>query len=182
MQQKMAEKDAPKQQPSNAITLQQAAAICQKSDKWVRNLVTNGFLIQEKRGQYSPVNLVRGVIAYYDNLAESSSKKAKANAATDARTREIELRIAKQTGVLFPVDDSLAILSDVLTSARAEFAGLPAAHTRNVDERRRLEASIDAIFARLADKAGKYGEALRSGQDALEAVGEDATGGMGGQA
>ena len=178
----MANKDARSPSTSNSVTLRQAAAICQKSEKWVRNFVNDGFLTQERRGEYSPVNLVRGVIAYYDHLAEISSRKAKANSATDARTREIELRIAKQSSVLFPVEDSLAILSDVLTSARAEFAGLPAAHTRDVEERRSLEASIDAIFARLADKAGKCSEALRSGQDALEAVGDSAPGGMGGSA
>jgi len=58
------------------------------------------------------VSLVRGVIAYYEDLQSKNSKTASASRATDARTREIELRIKERSRELIPIDDARAEIAD----------------------------------------------------------------------
>ncbi|MCA1776056.1 MAG: hypothetical protein LC676_10735 [Loktanella sp.] len=161
-----------KQQAGQRLTLPQAAALVQKSDMWIRGLVRDGFIHQEKRGEYMPVNLIRGVIAYYESKLTEATKSATATKATEARTREIELRTAERARKLIPVEDSLMITSEIAQSARAEFAGLPARLTRDLETRRAMEAAIDEIFQRLAQKIGERGEALRTGSVDLDTIGE----------
>lgn len=151
------------------MTVAQAAAMCQKSVRWVQNLTSAGWIAQEKRGEYIPINVVRGAIAYYEDKIAQNSKAAAASRATDARTREIEMRMAERARKLVPIEDSMSILAEVVQMTRAEFGGLPARYTRDMAERRRLEKEIDDSFSRLERTASQRREALASGSFDMEA-------------
>lgn len=154
------EDDKPKGQ---TITLQQAATLLNRSVSWVQKLVTDGYIVRAGTNQYSVVAIVRGLIAYYDDLLEKTNKAAAASRATDARTREIELRIAERRRDLIPQEDARAVVSEMAAMIKAEFSGLPARFTRDLAERRRLEQEIDGSFDRLAAAARNAGTALATG-------------------
>lgn len=145
------------------ITAAQAAVLLGRSERWVYNLVQGGYITKEAYGQYSVVAVVRGAMAYMDEQIAKMQKSAAGNRATDARTREIELRIAERQRDLIPQEDARAVVSEMAAMVRAEFVGLPARFTRDMGERRRLEQEIDGSFERLAAAAKSAGTALATG-------------------
>jgi restriction endonuclease Mrr len=151
------------------ITVTQAGALLNRTPRWVQNLVAAGFISKSSRGAYTVVEVVRGALAYYEDQLSRTSKAAAANRATEARTREIELRIAERKRELIPVDEARAVVSEMAAMVRAEFAGLPAKFTRDLDERRRLEQEIDGSFERLAAAAGRASASLGSDIGAVDA-------------
>jgi phage terminase Nu1 subunit (DNA packaging protein) len=145
------------------ITMAQAATLLNRSTSWVQKLVTEGYIVKVGTNQYSVVAIVRGILAYYDDLLEKSNKAAAASRATDARTREIELRIAERRRDLIPQEDARAVVGEMAAMVKAEFSGLPARYTRDMAERRRLEQEIDGSFERIAAAARAAGAALATG-------------------
>jgi phage terminase Nu1 subunit (DNA packaging protein) len=145
------------------ISVQQAATLLNRSVRWVQNLVTDGYIQKEGYGRYSVVAVVRGAMAYMDDMVEKSNKSAAASRATDARTREIELRIAERRRDLIPQEDARAVVGEMAAMVKAEFSGLPARYTRDMAERRRLEQEIDGSFERIAAAARAAGAALATG-------------------
>lgn len=156
----MAEEEKPKGQ---TITVAQAATLLNRSVSWVNLLVSKGYITRDGHNKYSVVAIVRGALSYYDDLLEKSNKAAAASRATDARTREIELRIAERRRTLIPLDDAKAVVGELAAMVRAEFTGLPAKYTRDLGERRRLEQEIDGSFERIAAAARTAGDALATG-------------------
>ncbi len=149
------------------LTLAQVSGLTGRSTQWVHQLVKAGFILKESHGQYTLVGTVRGIIAYYEDLQSKNSKTAAASRATDARTREIELRIKERSRELIPLEDAKAELADWAASVRAEFQGLPARYTRDMQERRRLEQEIDGAFERLSRKTSEAEGALAAGEGAV---------------
>ena len=149
------------------LTLAQVAALTGRSTQWVHQLAKAGFIPREGHGQYTLVGMIRGIIAYYEDLLSKNSKTAAASRATEARTREIELRIQERSRELIPLEDAKAELADWAASVRAEFQGLPARYTRDMDERRRLEQEIDGAFERLSRRTSEAERALASGEGAV---------------
>lgn len=152
--------DKPKGQ---TITLAQAATLLNRSTSWVQKLVSEGYIARAGTNQYSVVAIVRGTVSYYEDLLEKSNKAAAASRATDARTREIELRIAERKRDLIPQEDARAVVSEVAAMVKAEFVGLPARFTRDMAERRRLEQEIDGSFERLAEAVASAESTLATG-------------------
>lgn len=149
------------------ITVTQAGALLNRTPRWVQNLVAAGFITKSKRGAYTLVEVVRGAVAYYEDQLEKANKAAAASRATDARTREIELRIAERKRELIPQEDAMAVVSELAGMVRAEFSGLPARFTRDLEQRRRLEQEINGTFERLSAAASRAGTALATGGGAV---------------
>jgi PAS domain-containing protein len=145
------------------ISLAQAATLLNRSPSWVSLLVSKGYIARDGYGKYSVVAIVRGALSYYEDLLEKSNKAAAASRATDARTREIELRIAERRRHLIPHEDARAVVGEMAAMVKAEFSGLAARYTRDMTERRRLEQEVDGSFERLAAAARAAGAALATG-------------------
>lgn len=153
----------------NTLTVNQVAALCGRSTQWVHQLVKDGFVQKQGKNQYTLVSVVRGVIAYYEDLQAKNSKSASASRATDARTREIELRIRERSRELIPQEDARAVVGEMAAAVRSEFQGLAARFTRDMQERRRLEQEIDGAFERLSRRTEEAERALATGQVDMEA-------------
>jgi restriction endonuclease Mrr len=151
------------------ITVTQAAALLNRTPRWVQNLVAAGFIQKSKRGSYSVVEVVRGAVAYYEDQLERTNKSAAASRATDARTREIELRIAERRRELIPVEEAKAVVMEYAQIVRAELSGLPARFTRDVAERRKLEQELDGSFGRIAAACERAAAAVGEPGGAVEA-------------
>jgi phage terminase Nu1 subunit (DNA packaging protein) len=79
-----------------------------------------------------------------------------------ARARETELRTARQELELVPTEEAVAYVQMVVGTLVSRLNGLPAQFTRDLDERRRLEAAIERIRADVADAMAQHGSAYRS--------------------
>ena len=145
---------------SGLIAIGQAARLLMISDERVRQLQKQGYIPRApKRGVVPLVGAVQGYLRYLKDEERQTSKSAAASRVTDARTREIELRIAERQRDLIPQEDARAVIGEMAAMLKAEFVGLPARVTRDLDLRRTLEQEVDASFARLAASAERAGSA-----------------------
>lgn len=151
------------------ITVSQAAALLGRSDRWVQGLVKSGYMDRAQRGEYTLVGVIRGALAYYEDQLSKNNKAAVASRATEARTREIELRIQERSRELIAMEDAKAVVGEMAALVRAELAGLAARYTRDMEARRALEEVIDGALERIAGAADKAGAALVAGSGDLEA-------------
>jgi phage-related tail protein len=157
----MAETEKPK---GSTLSVSQVATLCGRSTQWVQQLVKSGFIEKQAHNKYTLVSVIRGVIAYYEDLQTKNSKAATATRASEARTRQIELKIKKESRELIPLEDAKAELADWTSAVRSEFQGLPARYTRDMQERRRLEQEIDGSFDRLSRRTSEAERALETGE------------------
>lgn len=151
------------------LTVKQVAAICGRSEPWVHKAVREGYIKKEARGKYRLDTVVKGVIAHYEALLQDATKQSAANRASDARTRETEIRIAERTRKLIPLIEAQEAIAELAALPVTEFNALPARLSRDLDDRKKIQAEIDAIFRKLSDFAEQKSAALRTGGEALEA-------------
>lgn len=146
---------------STTLTVAQAAALLGRSERWVQEIARAGYIQKSEPGRYGIAALIRGAISYYEDQIEKSRKAAVSTKATDARTREIELRIADRMRDLIPQADVLEVVDRMAAMVRDEFSGLPARFARDRKRRRELGREVEAALARVDDAAeqarGKLG-------------------------
>jgi hypothetical protein len=164
----MAVADQGEAQGVQTITVDQAAALLGRSRRWVYNLVQGGYIEKVETGKYTVVGVIRGAVAYYEDQISKNQKTAAASRATDARTREIELRIMERSRKLIPLEDALAVVGEMAAAVRSEFQGVPARYTRDMTERRRLEQEIDGAFDRLSRRSAEAERAMATGEVDME--------------
>ncbi|WP_036282335.1 hypothetical protein [Methylocystis sp. ATCC 49242] len=141
------------------VTIRNAADLLGVTDRWVRQLCTDGRVTKEGPGVV-PIGEV--IAAYTENLKTESKKTSKSEAAAEvqrARAEEIRLRVAIRQGELIPMTEIEPVFSDILGSLRSRLAGVPAACTRDLNLRETIEARLEealdearADFERRADE------------------------------
>jgi hypothetical protein len=136
---------------AQTVNVQQACALLKKSERWVQMRAKEGY-IKNVKGKYELISLF-GVIDYYEMLLAKASKSAAASRVTDARTREIELRIDERQRLLIPVEDARGVVAEHAAIARAEMLSLPAKITREMGLRRKIEHEVNQSLSRMAAKA-----------------------------
>ncbi len=146
------------------LTLPQAAALLNRSERFVGNLREAGYVECPAPGQYPLVALVRGVIAYQEDLIARQAETARQTAATDARTREIELRIRRKAANLIPLSCVEAEFADWLPAFRAEMADVPKRATGDPEKQERLAVEIEAILGRMQDNTEAAIRRLKTGE------------------
>lgn len=151
-------------QQAQHLTLSQAAALLGRSERFVGNLREVGYVETPSPGQYPLVSLLRGAMAYYEDLIARQSDTARQTAATDARTREIELRIRRKAANLIPLSCVEAEFADWRPAFRAEMADVPKRATGDPDKQARLAAEIEAILGRMQDNTEAAIRRLRTGE------------------
>ncbi|MDN2582954.1 hypothetical protein [Aquibium sp. ELW1220] len=152
-------------EPSGLIPVGQAARLLMISEERIRQLVKQGYVPRsDKRGYVQLVGSVQGYLRYLKDDERRSAKSAADSRVRDARALEIELRIAERTRDLIPIDDALTDMAELAGMVRSELAGLPARLTRIIDERQKIEAEIDGVLSRLAERAAQKAEGLEAGR------------------
>ena len=127
------------------------AALLGVTPRWVQELKKLGYIEPVSRGEWSLKGLVQGYIAFLKDDEKRNSKSAAASRVTDARTREIELKIAQRKGQLIDRDEHEALLDLVTGRYLGSLGGIPAQVSRDPTERERIERIIDQERERLAD-------------------------------
>lgn len=145
---------------AQTITVKQAAALFGRSDRWVHGLREAGWITTEGRGAYPLVGLMRGVLAYLEDQVDKGAEAAKAATATDARTREIELKIDARRRELVAADGVAQVITQFEAMALDEFSRLPTRFTRRPADRARLRGEVQASIRRIAAARNRALEAL----------------------
>lgn len=152
-----------KKHSDDLIPISEAAELLMLTTERIRGLAKEGFIDKPARGVVSRTSAVQGYIKFLKDEERRTSKSAAASAVQAARAKEIELRIARETGELVLRDDVAAFLADHLSIFRSELAGIPAAMTRDMSMREKFESGLNAAIARLADAFTKYRSVERLG-------------------
>lgn len=147
----------------DAISFEVAGRLLMIGPDRIRQLIRAGYIAKVRPGYTTIVSAVQGYIRFLKDEDRKNTKAGSASRATDARTREIELRIAERKRDLIPQEDARAVVLQIAAEYKAEFIGLPARYTRGMTERRRLEKEIDASFDRIADALAGAEQALATG-------------------
>lgn len=155
------------------ITTAQATKLLMITPQWLRQLAVQGYIPRAVKGAYPLVAVVQGYIKSLKDDEKRSTKTAADNRVRDARAAEIERRMAREDREIITLEEAMASHEDVTGEYLQSISGLPARITRNQSERRRIEVICDAERTRLATRFDKSASALRTGQPAIDADGED---------
>lgn len=154
------------------ITAEVAAALIRVTSRRLRQLTAEGW-VKKEAGQYTIRGVVHGYLDFLDSVREKAAKSAADNRVRDARAREIELRTAREESELVPTEEAVAYTQAVVGALISRMDGLPAQITRDLDERRRIEAMLDRIREDVAAVIAEHGPAYRSLPDHDPADAED---------
>ena len=160
--------------PPILVTQTELAARLELTTRWVYDLTADG--IFQKVGETRKYDLDASHKAYAAyKLGKETEKRAPS--ATDSLTQRkedmLKQRLAREARGLITMEEAMEAF-DLVTGAFIEvLSGLPARITRNIGERKRIEAIIDGIRERLSGRFGAEREALRTGVPVGEANPED---------
>ncbi|KRQ99268.1 hypothetical protein CP49_11770 [Bradyrhizobium valentinum] len=131
----------------------------------VRQLAKEGWIEKAGKDQFYLVDVVQGYIRFRNDSERRATKSASASRVSDARAREVELRIAERERRLVELSEMIALSDQLVGMFRAELSGLPARVTRDLQIRRTIETAINDILDRIADAAVSRAGMVAEGSD-----------------
>lgn len=150
-----------------------AAKLIDVTPRRLQQFADDGVIPKQGRGEYVVTDVVKGYIAFLRGERKDSARAQHQNRVADARTREIELRIAEKTRELVNFEEVDGYVQELVGAFVAVLAGLPAEITRDINARAKIETIVDGHRKRLADLCAKRREAVVLGRDDVEATNED---------
>lgn len=144
------------------IPVAQATRLLKLSDERLRQLASQGHIPKAVKGMYPLVGIVHGYIDFLKDEERRSSKSAAASAVQAARAKEIEMRIARESGKLIEMEDIEAMFSEWMSVFRSDLSGIPAAVTRDLALREKIETAINDAIGRLRNSLEKWRYSKRS--------------------
>lgn len=148
---------------TNHLSLAQAAALVGRSERWISQLRERGYIATPAPGQYPIVAVLRGAMAYFDDQLAKQAETAQQTAATDARTREIELRIKRKLATLIEANVPGEVIDEAITMAAEEMRKVPARMYSDRDRRAELSGEIETSVSRMHNMAEAAKARLRAG-------------------
>lgn len=146
----------------------------------ITQLVRDGTLKRVGKGQYDLKQTVQDYIRHLREQQKRQQVSTADNRVRDARARDIEARTAQRLGQLV----SLTIFDEMIDGfagiVRSEFAGMPAACTRDLVARRIIERETNARLHRIAEYAMAQAVRVAAVRDSDEPQRSNGTGRLGG--
>lgn len=158
--------------PPIMVTQVELAARLQLTTRWIYDLTKDGIFVQTDR-KYDLDACHRAYGEY--KTAKANEKRAPSATENLAKRKEdlIARRIAREDRSLIQMDEALETVDIVTGAFNVAISGIPARITRNIDERKRIEAICDGVRNSLNKAFGEQREALRSGKPVGETESED---------
>jgi phage terminase Nu1 subunit (DNA packaging protein) len=108
------------------LTRDQFARLVGRSTSQIDRLVKKGIVPKAARGSFDPEQAIPAVVEYYASGRAESADAAQAQLRlTQARTREVEQRIAERDRVLVPLADVQLLFDLAMADVAAALDGLP---------------------------------------------------------
>lgn len=145
------------------LTAPQVAALAGRTDRWVRGMAKDGYFEKDGRGRYRLESIIRGLLQHEEDQAAKGSQAVAASRATDARTAEIEQRIAMRDRQLIPIDDAIMAMDKVIGVTNSELMGLPARISRDLSIRRKVDAEVHRIRQKISNALAEMSGAAKTG-------------------
>lgn len=133
------------------------------SPQSIARLARTGVLVKANRGKYPLGSSVRSYVEFKVSGEAVRRGTGSSDRVRDARAREIEQRIAREDRKLIALDECNNCVDEVVGSFITLLSVLPAQITKDIRERQRIEAIIDAARARLSEKFEKMSNDLSAG-------------------
>jgi hypothetical protein len=146
----------------------------------IGQLASMGWFKAIERGKFNWIDACGGYIRFLRDEDRKTSKSAADSRIRDARAREIEVRTQQRLSRLVPLEIYEEMIDSFASVVRSEFAGLPAACTRDLTMRRIIEREVNARLRRIAEHAMAQAirlETVRGPDDAVRADGAGSVGG-----
>lgn len=108
--------------------------------------------------------------AYIRWLKDENRRGSKASGASvfqQARTREIEQRMAREDGKLVPIEAVNAAIDQIVGTFRSELSGVAAASTRDLELRQTIDGNLNAAIERCREGLSSAEIDLRAGRDPI---------------
>lgn len=148
---------------TRTLSLSQAAALAGRSERFIGKLREKGYVQTVEHGKYPLVGLCRGLVAYLDEQVARQAEAARQTAATDARTREIELRIIRKSANLIGRADVEDELDDWHEAIVAEMGGLADIEFDDPLAKAVWQEEIAASLARVQELTAQAKRSLANG-------------------
>lgn len=143
--------------------------------RWIFDLTKDGVFQQLEGKKY---DLCAAMLAYGEYKVGKAVEK-KAPSATDNLTKRkedlIARRLAREDRTIIEMSEAMDTVDFITGAFNEAFSGLPARLTRDIQERKRIEAICDGVRTKLSEQFDEQRDALRSGKPAGEANPEDDT-------
>ena len=144
-------------------TAAQAAKLLMVSEAWLGRLAKEGYIKKLERGRWNLVAVVQGHIRFLKDEERRNNKSAAHTRIQDIRAERLDLQLRAERRELVPLDDARLVLDTAAAEMRAKLMAIPPAFTREVEERRKLEALVVDALNEIADAMDQKAEALESG-------------------
>jgi restriction endonuclease Mrr len=131
-------------------------------------LTAEGVLHQTSRGKWKMIDAVHAYVALIKEERSNKTATASTIRVRDARSAEIEIRIARANRDVVDLSEALSSIDDCTGVFLQTLTSIPARITREQNERRRIEAICDEERARVADRFLQSASALRTGSPIAE--------------
>ena len=155
--------EADNELPAGVITTAQAAKLLMVSEAWLGRLVKEGYISKLDRGRWNLISVVQGHIRFLKDEERRGSKSAAHTRIQDIRAERLDLQLRAERRELVPLDDARLVLDTAAAEMRAKLMAIPPAFTREVEERRKLEALVVDALNEIADAMDQKAAALVAG-------------------
>ena len=167
MAKKAAVKKAPKaakKQAQNGVSAAEIGRHLDMSRQRVGQLEAESVFKRLDNGRYDLTACRIAYIRWLKDENRRGSKAAGASRVQDARTREIERRMAREDGQLVEADDVQALVIEIVGGFVSELHGVPAGASRDPAVRSAIEEVLNGAIDRCRARFEKLGADLRSGR------------------
>ncbi|GJE27959.1 terminase small subunit [Methylobacterium organophilum] len=150
------------------VSTEDLAEILGVSARRIQQLASAGVLRRLTHGEWLLPECVQAFIEHKVKSETARAGKAAANGGDrlkEIKARREELKLAREERELVPLADALFAMDQVAGTLALEVNNIPARHTRDLDERERLQVEIDAVLSTVADRIAERGAALRADRD-----------------
>lgn len=130
------------------ITVETAAKLLMITPRHLQRLAKEGWVPKP----YTVVGVVQGYIQWRDDSDKRGTATAAKARADDMKTKLLELRLGRESKKLMEVEEVEATFMMVFGMLKSNLIGFPASHTRDREERIRIEDGINNILQITVDQ------------------------------
>jgi hypothetical protein len=146
------------------ISTPEACQLIMISRQRLDQIVADGWIARQERGQIKVTDLVQGYIRYLLDRERRQSQKAGDNRVRDARVYDLQVKTAERLGRLVDVEELFYLANTLAGLVRTEHVGAGARITRDRNQRRSIDREMNAIDQRLADRIEALTEGMQDGR------------------
>lgn len=156
-----------------------AAQLAKKIDlspQRAAELVRTGLFQADADGRLNEDACIIQYVRFLRDEGRKSTASAAASRHADAKAREVELRIAKETRKVIAADEVCDFLIETVGTFRSRLSGVPAACTRDPELRATIETQLDDVIADLNRDFTGAAAAIEAGRPFSEEDQDDGNG------